>query len=205
MRRHIPPEIKRLVLRLAIIRKYPYKKILRITGVGARSIMRIRSLYRRTGNVVAKRIVDGRPRILNGFEVSVRLRLFSFLEMDFLNVGVTAAQFLEGCIEQKPDLMLSELQDRLRGSCGVDVSPITIYRTLKRRGFTRKKMTRPAVERDETDRAEYQLLIGTYYEPEQLVFVDESAFDRRTVGRAYGWAPIGTRGRRRDFFVRGKR
>lgn len=66
-------------------------------------------------------------------------------------------------------------------------------------------MTRPAVERDETDRAEYQLVIGTYYEPEQLVFVDESAFDRRTIGRAYGWAPIGTRGRRRDFFIRGKR
>lgn len=97
--------------------------------------------------------------------------------------------------------MLSELQDRLRGACNVDVSPMTIYRTLKRRGFTRKKITRPAIERDETDRAQYQLIIGMHYEPEQLVFVDESAFDRRTAGRPYGWSPIGTRSRRRDFFI----
>jgi len=82
---------------------------------------------------------------------------------------------------------------------------MTIYRTLKRRGFTRKRVTRPAVERDEVDRAEYQLIIGTYYEAEQLVFVDESAFDRRTTRRTYAWAPIGTRARRRDFFIRGKR
>ena len=101
--------------------------------------------------------------------------------------------------------MLSELQDRLRGSCNVDVSPMTIYRTLKRRGFTRKKITRPALERDETDRAQYQLIIGMNYEPEQLVFVDESAFDRRTAQRPYGWSPIGTRSRWRDFFIRGKR
>jgi hypothetical protein len=47
--------------------------------------------------------------------------------------------------------------------------------------------------------------IGTYYEPEQLVFVDESAFDRRVSRRPYGWAPIGSRARRRDFFIRGKR
>ena len=38
MRRHIPPEIKRLALKLVIIRKYPYKKILHITGVSAPTV-----------------------------------------------------------------------------------------------------------------------------------------------------------------------
>ena len=38
MRCHIPPEIKGLALRLAITRKYPYKKILHIIGVNAQII-----------------------------------------------------------------------------------------------------------------------------------------------------------------------
>ena len=59
------------------------------------------------------------------------------------------------------------------------------------------QVTRPAIERDENDRAQYQLIIGTYYEPSQLVFVDESSFDRRVSRRPYAWAPTGSRARRR--------
>jgi hypothetical protein len=61
------------------------------------------------------------------------------------------------------------------------------------------------MEQDEDDRAQYQLIIGSHYEPEQLVFVDESAFDRRITCCPFAWAPIGSRARRRDFFIRGKR
>jgi hypothetical protein len=117
--------------------------------------------------------------------------------------------------------MLTELQERLHGTCGVKVSTITIYRALGRRGLSRtrvifsntdlamilliRQVTRPAIERDEDDRARYQLIIGSHYEPEQMVFVDESAFDRRVSRRPFAWAPIGSRARRRDFFIRGKR
>jgi hypothetical protein len=66
-------------------------------------------------------------------------------------------------------------------------------------------VARPAIEQNENDRAAYQLRIGIHYEPEQLVFVDKSAFDRRVSRRPYGWAPTGNRARRRDFFIRGKR
>jgi len=72
MRRHIPIALKELVLKLVLVRNYKYKKIQRITGVSVRTIKRLRSLYRRTGEVVQKRVVDGRPRVLNGFEASVR-------------------------------------------------------------------------------------------------------------------------------------
>ena len=68
-----------------------------------------------------------------------------------------------------------------------------------------QQVTCPAIERDEDDRAQYQLIIGSHYETEQLVFVDESAFDRRVTRRPYAWAPIGCWARRRDFFIRGKR
>jgi hypothetical protein len=47
-------------------------------------------------------------------------------------------QFLEGCIEKQPDILLEELQTRLREVCEVDVSLNTIKETLRRRGFTRK-------------------------------------------------------------------
>lgn len=67
------------------------------------------------------------------------------------------------------------------------------------------KVTRPAQERDEVDRAQYTLIIGSYYKAEQLVFVDESTFDKRSTRRAYAWAPINGRARRRDFFIQGER
>ena len=42
------------------------------------------------------------------------------------------------------------------------------------------------------------------YEPEHLVFVDESAFNRNVSRQPYAWAPSGNHARRRDFFIRGK-
>jgi hypothetical protein len=45
--------------------------------------------------------------------------------------------------------------------------------------------------------------IGLNYTPEQLVFVDESAADRR-IGRNHGWAPRGQKAVRKAFFVRGQ-
>ena len=101
MRRHISADIKKLALHLALVRGYKYKKIQEITGISERSIGHIRSLHRRTEAVIRKRIVDGQPRI------SLRYRcvcsVISFLSWSSL-------QFLESCVKQQPDLLLSELQ-----------------------------------------------------------------------------------------------
>ncbi|KAG2747362.1 hypothetical protein P692DRAFT_201694009, partial [Suillus brevipes Sb2] len=70
---------------------------------------------------------------------------------------------LEACIERQPDILLTEMQDQLREICGFEVSIATISRTLRRRGFTRKKVTRPSVERDEDDRAAFKMLIGEHF------------------------------------------
>ena len=43
------------------------------------------------------------------------------------------------------------------------------------------------------------------YTPNQLVFSDESAYDRRSLSRQYGWSKSGFRARSSSFFVRGKR
>ena len=50
-------------------KRYKYKKIRRT--ISERTTQRLRVLHRHTGDVVQKRTVDGRPRILNGFEISV--------------------------------------------------------------------------------------------------------------------------------------
>ena len=43
------------------------------------------------------------------------------------------------------------------------------------------------------------------YTPLQLVFSDESAYDRRTLSRRYGWNFRGRRACKYTFFIRGKR
>ena len=43
------------------------------------------------------------------------------------------------------------------------------------------------------------------YSPDQLVFSDESAYDRRILSRRYGWNLSGRRARKATFFIRGQR
>ncbi len=67
------------------------------------------------------------------------------------------------------------------------------------------KITKHAAERNEALRADYRLKIGANYIPDQLVFVDESACDRRTYLRNRAWALEGRRACRKQYFARGKR
>lgn len=67
------------------------------------------------------------------------------------------------------------------------------------------EITRIAAERSLRLRAKYNYKIGARYKSNQLVFVDESAADRRTTYRGYAWAIKGRRAVRKAFFVRGRR
>jgi hypothetical protein len=60
------------------------------------------------------------------------------------------------------------------------------------------------MERNEDARMAYMYHMNLLYEPEQLVFVDESSCDRR-ISRGYGRAPAGRRVARNTVFIRGKR
>ncbi|KAF8594906.1 hypothetical protein BDV93DRAFT_405334, partial [Ceratobasidium sp. AG-I] len=92
-------------------------------------------------------------------------------------------QFLIGLIGHSPDLYLDELQKALRERRGLVVSLPTIWRSLRISGFTMKKMSKRAAERSHQKRMEYFVLVGGTFIPCQLVFVDESPFDRRTTYR----------------------
>lgn len=87
----------------------------------------------------------------------------------------------------------------------VEVDGSTLTRELHWRGFTRKKVTRPARERNKELRLRYQADIGENYPPETLIFVDEAACNRLTSNRPKACAPVGSRARRHDYFIRGQR
>lgn len=54
-------------------------------------------------------------------------------------------------------------------------------------------------------RAHYLGIIGENYTSNQLIFLDESAKDERTLSRLYGYSPRHTRAHKKVVFVRGKR
>ena len=67
------------------------------------------------------------------------------------------------------------------------------------------KISKRALERSETVRIRYRLRMACQYEAEQLVFVDESACDRRTFLRKKAWALEGRQACRKTIFARGRR
>lgn len=67
------------------------------------------------------------------------------------------------------------------------------------------KLQKEAYERNEIIRAHFLDIIGEHYTPNQLIFIDESAKDERSLSRLYGYSPRNTRAYKKVVFVRGKR
>ncbi len=85
--------------------------------------------------------------------------------------------------------------EELRQRGGFHCSLTTIWRTLRRRGLTRKKKSQHADERERPDvkqkRRSFRRKVRQV-EPGRLQFVDESGVNT-AMTRAYGWAPRGQR------------
>ncbi|KAF8826674.1 hypothetical protein HHX47_DHR5000429 [Lentinula edodes] len=85
-----------------------------------------------------------------------------------------------GLLAHTLDMYLDELKQQLEERRGTQVSITTIWRTLRQTGYKLKKITCVAIEQDEFKRAQFKLAYSRLYQAAQLVFVDESSFDRRT-------------------------
>ncbi|KAJ7631500.1 hypothetical protein B0H17DRAFT_899425, partial [Mycena rosella] len=77
--------------------------------------------------------------------------------------------------QRTPDIYLHEMQQELRELCDVEASLVAIWRALRHRGYTRKRVSRVAVQRDTNGRDNYMIYMTTTYHADQLVFVDEAA------------------------------
>src|SRR5437868_3706124 len=85
------------------------------------------------------------------------------------------------------------------------VSLPTLWRSLQFCGITRKKIQKAAKERSNILRGVYLYHIGMDYNADQLIFIDESSKDERTLTRLYGYSSINTRAKKSVVFIRGKR
>ena len=71
--------------------------------------------------------------------------------------------------------------------------------------FFLQKLQKEAYERNEIIRSHYLGIIGENYTSNQLIFLDESAKDERSLSRLYGYSPRSTRACKKVVFIRGKR
>jgi len=160
--------------------------ICKYTGCKKRTVQRILEDYRKKGSVIREHMrqeTRGAKRRLTTGDI----------------------RFIRGIVRHSPDVYLDEIRELIEERCGTEVSELTIWRTLRRCGFTMKKLTREALERSAAKRSSFRYTWGTKYTPQQTVFVDESSFDRRTSIRNRAWALSGQRAIRKCFFVRGRR
>jgi hypothetical protein len=67
------------------------------------------------------------------------------------------------------------------------------------------KLEKHAKERSEILRGHYIMTVGSYFRPEQLIFLDETAKDERTPCRQYGYSPRNQRAIKKVVYIRGMR
>jgi transposase len=106
----------------------------------------------------------------------------------------TVEKLLEDDVEKRPEATLSERRRFLECTTGTVLSDSTVKRQLKRLGFSRKKRTVGAMERDEWLRATWRRTIAREITLERLVFVDEMGTNA-SLHPLYAWSPRGERGR----------
>ena len=67
------------------------------------------------------------------------------------------------------------------------------------------KLQKAALERNELVHVYYLAIISDHYTRNQLIFLDESAKDERSLSRLYKYSPRNTPAQKKVVFVRGKR
>jgi len=102
-------------------------------------------------------------------------------------------------------MFLDELRDWLALEHNVAVSISCLDRNIREAGLSSKLLRRHAVERNEMARAAWRADMGANFIGRQLIFVDESSKDERTIYRHYGRSFLGQRATISAPFVRGDR
>ncbi|GBB83339.1 hypothetical protein RclHR1_10070001 [Rhizophagus clarus] len=112
---------------------------------------------------------------------------------------------LRSLIKDKVNWYLDELTHEMENLTGKRASISILWRSLRYLGITRKKLQKEAYEKSEIIRAHYLGIIGESYISNQLIFIDESAKDERSLSRFYRYSSQNIRACKKVVFVRGKR
>ena len=155
-----------------------------VLGVSERSLRRWRRNEEDFGSVIPPHNpLQGRPRTLTAEQ--------------------TYALFAR--INEDPDLYLSELEEWLAIAHDVALTSRRISQIMSDCGYTFKLLRKQAAERDPMLCANFCNLCDASYTARQLISVDESSKDDRTIYRHYGRAQSGKRAVIDAQFVRGDR
>ena len=183
MYRSVSRDLKIAAIRLFERDLLPLTDILLCCGFSRRTFYRILKLWRSTGDVIADQPNHrGNARLLNRDDVQYLLRL----------------------VRANPDYFLDELLHLLKTNRFISVHYSTIHQELVKASVSRKRLQRIAQERNETLRAQFVVRMAQF-DPDELGFIDEVSKDERTIGRRYGRSKRGTRARKSQPFVRGRR
>ena len=85
-----------------------------------------------------------------------------------------------------PSIYLSELQQDLFNTTGIWASTSTIFRTIRRLGFTRKKLRHVAIQQSELKRRAFMEEVS-YLKASMIVWLDETGTDKRRERRLFGY------------------
>lgn len=150
-------------------------------GVDTTTVWRIVKLFRETGDV-QKKVQPGAIKVLT-----------------------SVAEFiLISEVLEHPGIMLHELQAKLFEQTGIAVCISTICRFLHRSGFSHQKLRIVAIQRDDFLRSQFAYDVSIY-EPEMLIFLDETGSDKRNTIRRHGYSLRGKPLVSHELLVRGER
>lgn len=131
-----PPEYKDLVLHMSINLGIHDNDIRTYIEISPQVMRHLRKMYCERGETVPWPVMQGQPWLLDAIDATVSNWIYALF-----HVAIFYCQFLEGCIERQPDMLLVELQNHLCETCNIVASVGTIARTLHRWGFTMKKVS----------------------------------------------------------------
>jgi transposase len=165
----ISPDRKQQALYLFLEQGWDIEHVAAALGVSGKSIHRWEGNYDIHGCVNPHSPLRGRPRLLTD----------------------RMTNELHELITENPSLLIDEIGEWLALYHDQLISTTALHDNLKDLGLTYKRLKRVAAERDDGYRSDWLHNIMTNYTANQLVFLDESSKDDRTILRRYGQAPSG--------------
>ena len=170
------------VIWLSVVHNLKPATIALLLSISDRTVRRYLDQFNQTGDVQPQKYRHGPQPIFGEFEQILIIRLIS----------------------DNTSIYLYEVKQKLEQLFGVPVSESTICRTVKKLGFTRKKIHYIALQQSELLRAKFMAVISAY-DAEMIIWIDESGCDRRNCTRKYGYSLRGLPARDHRILARGKR
>lgn len=144
-------------------------------------------------------------RIIQRFRVSGSVSKKKYpKERAFRKLTEPARLMILHLVITKPGIYLREIQRELLNVLMLEVELSTLCKFLHSYGFSHQKMCLVALQRDHKLRQQYLLDIQEY-NPEMIIFLDETGCDKRDAARRYGYSMRGIPMQNHTMLVRGER